>query len=122
MITLNCLDCLEEPALSRIFLVKIDPSQTVIVLKKKIWEENPEWRNLNPTRLVLYTPKEPISTSSKERFNDALKNLNLGTSGGRDFALDELSPTRRLESYDGLSNPVEEVLHIIVFPLEGRCR
>ena len=68
----------------------------------------------------LYIPKTTISTASKTEFNHAFENLDLVTQDGRNSALEELNPTRKLEKYDGLSNPVDEVLHIVVFLAEGR--
>jgi Crinkler effector protein N-terminal domain len=123
MVTLNCLVYESRPALSRIFPVEVDPSKTVGVLRKKIWEENAELRtNANSSRLDLYTPKTPISTASKEEFKHVFAGMNLRTPGGRNSALEELNPTRKLENYDGLFKPDEEVLHIIVFLSEGRRR
>ena len=122
MIALNCLVYGCELSLLRIFPVEADPSKTVGVLRKKIWEENPELRNLDPTHLVLYTPKKSIPTASEAEFKQVFVNMNLIMQSGRNSALELLIPTRKLERYDGLSNPVEEDLHIIVFPSEGRCR
>jgi hypothetical protein len=100
----------------------VDPGETIIALRKKIWEENPECHAVSHTRLDLYTPIKPISTASKAEFKQVFVDMNLRMQSGRNSALEELNPTRKLERYDGLSNPVEEILHIIVFLALGRYR
>jgi hypothetical protein len=93
------------------------------VLRKKIWKKKPAWHvTLDADSLDLYTPKTPISTASEEGFNDAFEKLNLGTPCGRDSVLDQLNPTKKLERYDELSNPVKQVLHVIAFRPAGKCR
>jgi hypothetical protein len=122
MSTLNCVIYDKQPTWSSIFSVEVDPGETVIVLRKRIWEEHPEWKNLNPFRLVLYTPKAPISASSETEFNDVLENLNLETLGGRKSALDKLNPTSDVGEYLMLREAARERLHVIVFLAAGRCR
>jgi hypothetical protein len=116
---LNCFVLGDDP--SRIFSVKILTTESVGALRDLIKDKNQHaFEHVDADALTLYTPKTSISTASKSEFNDALEKLNLGSPDERDLALDELNPTRKIEKYDKLSDPAEEVIHIIVFPPVGK--
>ena len=99
-----------------------DPTtESVGALRKLIKEEKrPAFDHIPANALTLYTLKPSVSTALEAEFNDKLHELNLGTPGGRDLALDKLNPTRKIEKYDKLSDAVEEVIHIIIFPPFGK--
>jgi Crinkler effector protein N-terminal domain len=120
MVTLNCLVYESKPALSRIFSVEVDPSETIGVLRKKIYEENP----LSHTRLDLYTPKTPIPTTSKAEFDHVFADMNLRMKRRRNsaFEFEKLHPTSNVEDYPCLKEAAEERLHVIIFLAAGRYR
>jgi len=123
MVSLNCLLYEHEPTLTCIIPVEVNLSETIGVLREKIWEKYPEWKTtINVDRLVVYTPKTPISTASEEIFNGTLKNLNLGTAEGRDLVLDQLNVTSYVKDYPSLKEAAKNQLHVIAFVLEGWSR
>lgn len=120
-VTLNCLVHEDELAFTRILTVPISPNETIGELRETIWKKKPGLKPaLDADRLTLYAPKTLISTASEEEFNDAIKQLNLGTPDGQNSALEKLNPTRKVAKYNGLSNPLDEVLHIIVLLPPGK--
>jgi Crinkler effector protein N-terminal domain len=122
IVTLNCLLYEDKPDLLHIFSVNIDPGETIIVLREKIWEIISKRHAVSRTELDLYAPKTPIPTASKAEFHDIFQKLNLKMPGRRDSVLEELNPTFDVEEYHSLKDAVKKRLHIIIFFAAGRCR
>jgi hypothetical protein len=111
-ITLNCLVFDDSPTFNHVFDVEIAVTDKVTKLRKKIYHKNPEYSNINYTRLTLYKLKQPISTENENQFNATIDGMDLNSLGGQDL-VEKLNPTKSVAGV-GLAQPPEEHLHILV--------
>jgi hypothetical protein len=113
-ITLNCAVHGDQQAFDHIFQVDLSPDVSIATVRKNIfpliaWKYG--IRLGVGADLVLYTPRAPISTASKETFIEAFARLSLRE-------LTKLNPTFSV-SKSGLSHPGVEQLHIVVVVSAG---
>jgi hypothetical protein len=104
-ITLNCAVHGDQEAFDHIFKVDLSPDTTVAKVRQNVFPLI-AWKYGIAADLVLYTPRTPISTASKENFIEAFSRLPLKE-------LTKLNPTFSV-SKSGLSHPGAEQLHIVV--------
>lgn len=97
-----------------LFKVKISSNEDIADLKKLIWEERKErlFKGVDAADLMLYKPKIPISTTSKDKLNARIAGCDLDTPEGQ-AQVEELDPTSTVEEC-GLSQPANKQLHILV--------
>jgi hypothetical protein len=119
MIALNCLEYRDKLDYSRIFSIKVDPSETIGFLREEIWKKRSKWLNPDFTRIILYIPRTAVS---KAEFNDTFEGLNLGEPKDRNSALEELDPAFDVGDYPYLKEATKKMLHVIVFLSEGKWR
>ncbi|KAF8506312.1 hypothetical protein JB92DRAFT_730157 [Gautieria morchelliformis] len=111
---LNCT-IIGSNALNPIFPMEVRSTEPLGMLSRAIWLTNRISPNPpNPCHLILYTPKQPISTATEDDFDNVIAQLHLDTPEGRASALTRLNPTYMLADY-GLSDPVVKTLHILVY-------
>ena len=105
-VELNCLVYGEVPASRYIFMVSVSPDKRINHLKREIRECEPSMPSAR--EMVLYIPKETITTCPADEFNNAIGRIEF------DADLQELSPTEQISNYESLSSPSLDELHIIV--------
>ncbi|KAF8513912.1 hypothetical protein BU17DRAFT_94947 [Hysterangium stoloniferum] len=114
MVLINCLLVGDDKPFQHIFPVQASPYETIGQLRQKILEKKPKWQNrINADELTLYTPKQMISTHSKDVFNAIFTQLKLDVLEERDSVLNELNPTFTVDE-SGLSQPARRQLHVLV--------
>ncbi|KAF8513564.1 hypothetical protein BU17DRAFT_95255 [Hysterangium stoloniferum] len=107
MVLINCLNVSDDEPFQHIFTVQVSPDETIGQLRGAILSAKPRWRKrINPDDLTLYTPKQMISTYSKDIFHAIFTRLKLS-------ALNELNPTFTVDE-SGLSQPARHQLHVLV--------
>ncbi|KAF8518127.1 hypothetical protein BU17DRAFT_91228 [Hysterangium stoloniferum] len=114
MVIINCLLVGDDEPFQHIFDVQTSPDETISKLREKILEKDAKLHSrMSAGDLMLYIPKQKISTYSKDIFNAIFTQLMLDTPEGWNSVLSKLNPTFTVEEA-GLSEPARHQLHVLV--------
>jgi hypothetical protein len=112
VVSLNCIIYGDEPAFRHIFKVKVSPKEDIADVRERIWDKTKvQYSLLDETDIALYIPETAISIANEEPFEHKISQLDFNS---REGGVKKLDYTFRVDKYDTLAKPGNELLHIIV--------